>query len=564
MAKCKLCRKNISDGTEYCDDCIEKKDLMDSESYLDSLLSSVQGDTTTASEIYKKRKDNEHSFSIDEEDLNDFDLFDITKDLDGYLSDEVSEEASEDTAASEDMDVSYESTEEDSDTSMDMEQKSDLDIHNIDNEFLYMEDQDIHNENEEDYTDPAIDDLLSQLDFYSDDDKSDESADNDIPLDIIESSFTAFDDDIKEADSNEADQDMTSDEELLSLLNQFSTEEADDELLSDLISEIGQDIQSLDLNIGLDEEPSETIVNKSDTNIDSDNGIQYITQEDTDNLIDSKSKKKKSKKSSKRDTSGGKGLLSKLFSSEEDEESGNATQKPAKKKKKKSNKKQAKKVNKKEADTDSDGQEDEPKKGKKGSAGKKESKKPKKEKKQREPIELLEELDGRISRAGATSLIIIFGVMVFLLMFTVKSFTYSQNVKNAADYFSMKKYSQAYDEIYGLEIKDEDVELYDKIMTVMYVNKHLDSYRNYYQMRKFPEALDALLNGLRQYNKYIEIATILGIDEDLDYVREQILQELYDGFNLTEKKAKEILKLKDKEKYSKAVYDVIIKNFSYY
>lgn len=41
MTKCKLCKKLISDGAEYCDDCTDKKDLIANESYLDGLLNSV-------------------------------------------------------------------------------------------------------------------------------------------------------------------------------------------------------------------------------------------------------------------------------------------------------------------------------------------------------------------------------------------------------------------------------------------------------------------------------------------------------------------------------------------
>ena len=56
MAKCKLCNNNVSNGTEYYDDCIEEKDLIDNELYLDN-------------------------FSIDLEDIEDFDNLDITEDL---------------------------------------------------------------------------------------------------------------------------------------------------------------------------------------------------------------------------------------------------------------------------------------------------------------------------------------------------------------------------------------------------------------------------------------------------------------------------------------------------
>ena len=131
-------------------------------------------------------------------------------------------------------------------------------------------------------------------------------------------------------------------------------------------------------------------------------------------------------------------------------------------------------------------------------------------------------------------------------------------------YFNRQKYTQAYNEVYGIELKDEDIELYDKIMTVMFVNKQLNSYNNYYHMRKYPEALDSLLKGLQRYDKYVELATLLGIKTDLDYVRNQIIAELYNVFSLTEEDAMNILNSESQAKYSIAVYDVVLENISFY
>jgi hypothetical protein len=116
--------------------------------------------------------------------------------------------------------------------------------------------------------------------------------------------------------------------------------------------------------------------------------------------------------------------------------------------------------------------------------------------------------------------------------------------------------------VYGVDIKDEDIGLYDKIQTVMFVNKQLNSYNNYYTLEKYPEALDSLLKGLSRYEKYIELATMLGIESDLDYVRSQILAELNNVFKLTETDAMQILSYENKEDYSLAVYDVVLEKLN--
>lgn len=189
----------------------------------------------------------------------------------------------------------------------------------------------------------------------------------------------------------------------------------------------------------------------------------------------------------------------------------------------------------------------------------------KKEKKKNviQVIEEIEEEEGRINRLGASVVFVFFGILVMLLIIGTNIFAYSLSVKNAKIYFDRHKYTEAYNEVYGIDIKDEDIGLYDKIMTVMYVNKQLNSYNNYYAMKKYPEALDSLLKGLSRYDKYIELATMLGINTDLDYVREQIIAELDNVFHLSEEAAMGILKNENQAEYSIDVYDVVLENIQY-
>ena len=79
--------------------------------------------------------------------------------------------------------------------------------------------------------------------------------------------------------------------------------------------------------------------------------------------------------------------------------------------------------------------------------------------------------------------------------------------------------------------------LSDKIMTVMFVNKELNSYNSYMRMNDYQAALHSLLLGLYRYGKYYEQAIPLGIDRDMDYVRTQILKELETTFHVSEDEA---------------------------
>ncbi len=203
----------------------------------------------------------------------------------------------------------------------------------------------------------------------------------------------------------------------------------------------------------------------------------------------------------------------------------------------------------------------------KGKAAKKERKKEKAERKakSKDIIQVIDEIDeepGRINRVGAAVVVFFFAIIALLVVLGSNIITYTLSIEYATNYFNNRKYTQAYNQVYGVEIKDEDIEIYDKIMTVMFVNKQLNSYNNYYALKKYPEALDSLLKGLSRYDKYIELATMLGIESDLDYVRAQILAELNNVFNLTEKEAAQILQYESMEDYSLSVYDVVLEKMN--
>ncbi len=181
---------------------------------------------------------------------------------------------------------------------------------------------------------------------------------------------------------------------------------------------------------------------------------------------------------------------------------------------------------------------------------KKEKAQAKKEKKMQVVVE---EDEGRINRVGATIVFMFFGIVAACIILGTDTFSYTHSITKATEYFGNQKYNSAYNEVRGVQIKDEDHEIYDKIMTVMFVNKQLNSYNNYYNMQMYPEALDSLLKGLQRYDDYISIAKELGIESDLDYVRKQILGELNSIFGLTEDASYRIIKSDDQETYSQKV-----------
>lgn len=183
--------------------------------------------------------------------------------------------------------------------------------------------------------------------------------------------------------------------------------------------------------------------------------------------------------------------------------------------------------------------------------------KAKKKKEERLALEEYEVDEGRINRAGATILFVIFAILTVVIIVGTNIYSYNLSIENAQEEFDIKHYNDAYYEVYGLEIRDEDIELYDRIMTVMYVNTQLNSYEYYMKSGNREKALDSLLKGLQRYDKYLQLATILDIRDDLNYVKGNILSELKEEFGFSEDDAYDMIVINDSVDYSEYIYQLL-------
>ncbi|MGN0154568.1 MAG: hypothetical protein ACI4A3_08955 [Lachnospiraceae bacterium] len=146
--------------------------------------------------------------------------------------------------------------------------------------------------------------------------------------------------------------------------------------------------------------------------------------------------------------------------------------------------------------------------------------------------------------------IFIFSVFLggtFLFYMASNNFNYKLAIEKAADYFASQKYHRAYDEIKGVDVKEEDQDLKDRIYTVMYVERLYEAYENNIELGRQKKALDSLLRGVDKYYEYYEEAERLGIISDLDYSFSRIQNTLLENYGITVEQAVEINKLEDYE-----------------
>lgn len=170
--------------------------------------------------------------------------------------------------------------------------------------------------------------------------------------------------------------------------------------------------------------------------------------------------------------------------------------------------------------------------------------------------ELAEEEDGdegRINRVGAVIVFVFFGLVAVFVIAGTDIFHYNNSITKAENYFEEDEYTAAYSQLAGLDIKSKDQELYEKVRMVMYVDKELNSYHNYTNIRMYPEALDSLIKGLKKYDAHIENAQELDVTEDYDKLRSKILSEMESEYNLTEEQAYKLIKMEDQSAYSDEV-----------
>ena len=189
-----------------------------------------------------------------------------------------------------------------------------------------------------------------------------------------------------------------------------------------------------------------------------------------------------------------------------------------------------------------------------------------KEKKKKEQALAIAEYElehGKINKAGATILFVIFAILTIVIIIGTNIYSYNLSIENAREDFAVKKYNEAYYDVYGYDLKikesgvEQDIMLYDKIMTVMYVNSQLNSYEYYMTSNNREKALDSLLKGLQKYDKYLRLAQELVITTDLDYVKSEILEKLDTEFNMTEQDAEKLVANLDPVDYSEYLYDLI-------
>lgn len=155
-------------------------------------------------------------------------------------------------------------------------------------------------------------------------------------------------------------------------------------------------------------------------------------------------------------------------------------------------------------------------------------------------------------------LIYVMAASILLLIFLGSSLSgYRMGIDQAKASYDNGDYVTAYQSLMGMELKEKDEELYGRTRVTAYVQKEWNSYQAYLGLGMYPEALDALILAVGKYDKYIEKATQVGADGELESVRTQVEAALTDVFGVTAEEARTVYAQPDRGSYTQQLYELL-------
>lgn len=609
MAQCILCKAKIPDGTQYCENCYSKVRSKADESYLDSLLSSVTSPDDNSKGLNRqalrdrqehkeeKRKNmNDDILDGVPSDYNIFSKSDDDSDLDflnGLFNQAIANTTSEDCVET--------TLETDADTLPEIAVTKEPIIEEPMTPELAIEEPVVE---EPTIGEPTIEELTNE-EFAEKGNTKEQSA-NKEPITETKDEIPSIEQSIVSQTSEQLDLDISkqnqSDKEESKFFDNNSIDDLSDsdQDILDLINEINnseelppiEDVTNYGEQLGNDYHTEQELERTNTSNIgdvfsDALSAITSLQDKDDSLIVDDDllsmipdvnntdiptSEDNNSNQATKKSKKKKNGIFSRLFGNIKEERSEeeleqlkqkaieDGEKKEAEKKAKEQEEKAKKELTKAQKAENALKAKEEAKKKKLEKDKKAKEKKAEKERRSREIQELIDEIDeneGKINKVGAGIIFVWFAAIAVVIVVGTNIYSYSLAIENAKNNFEIQHYNEAYKNVYGIDIKDEDIEFYDQLMTVMFVNKQLNSYKHYYDMKMYPEALDSLLKGLERYDKYYSLGQLLGIESDLDYIRNEILDKLDTTFDITEDEANVLLSYEDQAEYSGAIYELL-------
>lgn len=218
-------------------------------------------------------------------------------------------------------------------------------------------------------------------------------------------------------------------------------------------------------------------------------------------------------------------------------------------------------------DLDKEKAGDKKKKKKKGDGGKgkekgdkaKKPKKPKKEKPKKEKIPEPEPLipERKLTLKSVLPVVLAcvsFGVFIIVFVNASVDFTYKQTAREA---YYAGDYETCFQNLYGKDLNETEQAMFRKSESILYIRLWLREYEILADENAEVEALDSLLQTVKDYPKLYGYAVQWDAGAEVSAGYQTILNILLEKYGLTEEQAKEIAAVRNDREYTRMVVGVV-------
>lgn len=195
------------------------------------------------------------------------------------------------------------------------------------------------------------------------------------------------------------------------------------------------------------------------------------------------------------------------------------------------------------------------KKEKKEKPKKEKKPKPKKEKKPKPPKE--PDRTPPLPKVPVILIFIMAGSILALVLLGTNLLGYSNAVARAENCYFEGDYSEAYAQVSGLEIKEDDFMDYKKYEIMAYAESEYEAYQSLYSVELYDMALDALIRTIGRCEKYAPDAEVYYCVDELANLQLQASDELQKVFGLSMENALELYACEEREEYSVRIQQIL-------
>lgn len=148
------------------------------------------------------------------------------------------------------------------------------------------------------------------------------------------------------------------------------------------------------------------------------------------------------------------------------------------------------------------------------------------------------------------------GSLLGLILLGTRLVGYSNSMGLAEASYGEGSYADAFAEISGLKLKEEDQPTYEKYRIMAEASQEYDAYQSFMEAQIYDMALDSLVRTVGRCNKYMPDAESYGCVPELEALKSQAVGAL-GSFGITEERANELYAIGDRTEYSVELHRIL-------